>query len=156
MSNARQKTAIQARGFTLIEMMIVLAVIAVLAAIAFPSYQEQVRKSRRSDGHAALTRVAQQLERCFTVNGAYNQAAGCDALSADDSLADGFAASPEGNYTLTANTQATTFTLVATPANALASMGDPECPRLTFNQQGQRGVQRTDGSSNAAAVEDCW
>lgn len=140
----------KSRGFTLIEIMIVVVIIGLLAAIAFPSYQNQIRKSRRSDGHIALTNIAQRLERCYTVNGAYNVAAGCDALSAADTLTTGLATSPEGNYSISIANTATTYTLTATPAGALASMGDPGCGNLSLNHQGQRGVSGTD------SVADCW
>ncbi len=59
------------RGFTLIEVMIVVAIIAILAAIAYPSYLEQVRKSRRSDAKASLMEVAQQIERAYTLSNSY-------------------------------------------------------------------------------------
>ena len=60
-----------AAGFTLIELMIVVAVVAILAAIAVPSYQEQVRKSRRAQAKADLVEYAQMAERFFTVNNTY-------------------------------------------------------------------------------------
>ena len=59
------------QGFTLVEMMIVAAVIAILAAIAYPSYTAQMLKAQRAEGKAALMRASQLLERSFTQNGAY-------------------------------------------------------------------------------------
>src|SRR4051812_21485501 len=61
----------RAAGFTLIELVIVIAIIAILAVIALPSYTRQVQKSRRAQGKADLTELAQQLEREFTVNRSY-------------------------------------------------------------------------------------
>lgn len=60
------------RGFTLIELMIVVAIIAILAAIAYPSYTQYVRKARVSDGQSLLTGVAARLERCYTVSSSYD------------------------------------------------------------------------------------
>jgi prepilin-type N-terminal cleavage/methylation domain-containing protein len=58
-------------GFTLIELMIVVVVIGILAAIAYPSYQEHVRKARRADAQTALLELAQFMERHYTANGKY-------------------------------------------------------------------------------------
>jgi len=60
------------RGFTLIEMMIVVAVIAILASFAIPAYNEQVRKGRRADAMAAMNETAQALERFYTLNNTYS------------------------------------------------------------------------------------
>ena len=65
-------------GFTLLELMIVVAVIAILAAIAYPSYQESVRKGRRAEARAALAELIQQQERYMTQNNTYKD------FSADD------------------------------------------------------------------------
>jgi type IV pilus assembly protein PilE len=62
----------RAAGFTLIELMIVVAVIAILAAIALPSYQNSVRKSRRADAKTALLDLAARQERFYTINNAYS------------------------------------------------------------------------------------
>lgn len=59
------------RGFTLIELMVVVAVIGILASIAYPSYQEYVRKSRRAEGRTALLELLQQQERYMTQNNTY-------------------------------------------------------------------------------------
>lgn len=59
------------RGFTLIELMIVVAIIAILAAIAYPSYLDHIRKARRGQAKADIVRAAQELERFHTANNTY-------------------------------------------------------------------------------------
>lgn len=133
------------QGFTLIEVMITVAIIGILAAIALPSYQEYVARSRRLDAQTTLLEAAQFMERFYTQNGSYTAAA----------LPAGLAVSPAGStgtgvfYNITlpaAELAANTYTLQAAPANAQAS---DACGNLTFDQNGVRGV----GSSTVAI---CW
>jgi len=127
------------RGFTLIEVMIVVVIIGILAAIAYPSYSEQVRQSRRADATSGLLNVAQQLERCFTQFNAYNNAA-CNVP----------ATSPEGHYDIAANFPAANqFTLVATPAAGSPQASDARCLTFTLTQAGVQTATGTLGN-------DCW
>jgi len=109
-------------GFTLIELMIVVAVIAILAAIAVPGYQEFVRKARRADGKEALVRLQIEQEKWRTNNATYTGTIGNLGLGT---------ASTEGHYTIaiTANS-ATGFTATATGAGSQAS--DTGCTVLTL------------------------
>ena len=124
------------QGFTLIELMIVVAIIAILAAIAYPAYTESVQKARRTDGAAMLTDTAQRLERCYTMYSAYNNAA-CEPAAADFPLT-----SPEGFYEIEATAlTANAFTLTAEPQGAQAD--DTRCANLTLNNLGVRGTSGT-------------
>lgn len=135
-------------GFTLTELLIAVAVVGILAAIALPSYQESVRKSRRSDAKAALSNAAQALERFYTERNTYVGAtlgdSGGTAIFPDHAPSDG----PHGNadYTLTITNQtATSYTLNATPVGVMA--GDP-CGTFTLDQLGQKG--------SALNTSQCW
>ncbi len=125
-------------GFTLIELMIAVAIIGVLMAIAYPSYQEYVLRGNRSEGQAFLNDAAARQERYFAQNNTY----------ADTVAKLGYANnnSSTSKYTLAiSNTTATTYTLTATPART-----DSKCGNLTLNQAG------TKGESGSGTVADCW
>ena len=123
------KTA-NSRGFSLIELMIVVVIVGILGAIAYPGYQDSMRKSRRADGKTALLQAVQVAERFFTQNNTY---AGAPVAAASD----------EGHYTLVYAGAATTFTITATPVGLQAS--DP-CGNLVINQ----------ANVKTAGMADCW
>lgn len=131
----------QQRGVTLLELMIVVVVVGILASIAYPSFQEHVRKTRRADGKAALMQTAQQLERCYTRFARYNDGNCGVALPAD---------SAEGFYQVSAAAlDASSFTLDATPQGDQAS--DAACGVLRLAHTGQQGSQGVAGDAN-----NCW
>lgn len=130
-----------ARGFTLIELMIVVAVVAILAAIAYPSYQEQIRKSRRAQAKADLVELAQVLERRFTVNNSY-----AGALPFDISPREASGAAVRYNITPNPVPAGAVFTLTATPAGAQAS---DTCGALSLTQAGVK-------AATGGTVEQCW
>jgi type IV pilus assembly protein PilE len=129
-------------GMTLVELMIVIAVIALLGGIAVPSYQAYVMKARRADARGALTTAAQMLERFSTENASTGYSTA--------TLAAVYRTTSENlHYNLTlGNLGVTTYTLSATPAGAQA--GDA-CGTFTLTQAGVRGVS---GGTKTAA--ECW
>lgn len=130
------------RGITLLELMIVVVIIGILAAVAYPSYLSQVQKTRRSDGMATLMETAQQLERCYTRFSRYNDGNCGVALPLT---------SPEGFYVVSAAvaTTASAFTLAATPQGA--QVEDTKCAVLRLTNTGQQGSQGLDTDAN-----NCW
>ena len=129
-----------AAGFTLLELMIVVGIVAILAAAAIAGYQYAIVKSRRGAAKGCLTEAAQYMERYYTTNFRYTGAT-LPACSADvaAAYAIGFAGTPD----------ASTFTVQATPQGAQAS-GDPSCGTLSIDQTGRRTAS---GSGGVAA---CW
>ena len=119
-------------GFTLIEVMIVVAIVGILSAIAYPTYQQHVRSSRRADAQAALSELAQVMERRSTENNGYDLGAAgivdapADNLPFTQSPRDGTAAY---NLTLTA-VAANTYTLQAAPI-----VGGPRSVTATCNSR---------------------
>ncbi len=128
------------RGFTLIELMIVVAVVAILAAIAYPSYNEQVRKSRRGQAKADIAEVTQLAERFHTVNNTYSGF----TLPFTRSPRDG----GSSHYTISFIGTQSTFTVTATPSTATGQNRD-KCGTLSINQAGVK-------TPAEATVPGCW
>ncbi len=116
-------------GFTLIEVMIVAAIVGILAAIAYPSYQEHVRQARRAEVATVLLESAQLLERHFTRHGAYD--AGTLVLASQSPTAG------QSVFTLTAVLDEDSYSLTARAVPQGIMAGDV-CARYTLNQVGQR------------------
>jgi len=134
------------RGFTLIEVMIVVAIIAVLAAIAVPNYSEQVRKSRRADAKVALAQTAQRLERCFVDNNTFVHHA-TDAPSCPQSHA-----TNDGYYTITVVATATTYSVTAQPTSKGSQDADTQCYQMTMASDGSKISKDKAGTFN----DYCW
>nr|WP_295378625.1 type IV pilin protein [Pseudoxanthomonas sp.] len=135
-----------AAGFSLIELMIVVGVIAILAAIAYPNYQRHIVKTRRTAAAACLHERAQQLERFHTLHLSYLDMSGKppDLVQCDADVAQHYRLSLSG-------VEARKFSLQATPQGAQAA-ADTRCGTLAINQLGIRSVSGTATDT----PEECW
>lgn len=152
-SDPRQRSG----GFTLIELMITVAIIAILAAVAYPSFIEQVRKSRRADAIAALNTVAQAQERWRANNPNYNNADVSSAatglrLVPGTTVATSYTLN-SGYYTIAIGTtlSPTTYTATATAAGAQAS--DTKCTTLVYTMNSGTVTYTSTGTATA---NKCW
>lgn len=130
------------RGFSIIELMIVLIILSLLLGFGIPSYRDYVKRADRAEGTTTMMNVAQNMERCFTRFSSYNNA-GCQVATA---LGGAGITSENGKYTITGVVTANDYTLTAAPA----ASDDPECASLTLTAAGVRGVTGTD------PVGECW
>lgn len=144
-------------GFTLVELMVVVAIIAILAAIAIPSYSTYVAKTNRSAAEGCLSQYANYMERYYTTNLSYAQDTASTPVansaigSPSPLVLDCAASSQTGNnyqYSVSAP-KATAYTLTATPINAQLTR-DTQCGTLTLDQSGTRT------SSGTGTLAQCW
>lgn len=141
------------RGFTLIELMVVVVIIAILASVAYPSYTQFVRRSARAEAKSALLENAQFLERNFTTANTYAKTSGGDDIDVSRLPVQQVPRTGTVRYNIELDVDAATptvFTLSAVPAEGGPSDGDP-CGTLTLNEQGVKGVV---GATLTA--DECW
>lgn len=119
-------------GFTLIELMIVVAVVAILSAIALPAYQEYVKRSQRAEARAAILKADGWLERFYSENNRYNNG----SATGNDSFSAAFGNVPSSGaarYQITLAVTTSTYTITATPTG---SMADDYCGAYTKGNAG--------------------
>ena len=134
------------RGFSLIELLIVIAVVAVLVGVAYPTYQENMRKTRRADAKITLESYAALQERWFTENNSYT----------DDITLIGGTSSQDSHYTISLDVSCdddgvAPFTCFDLTATATGKQSGDRCATFTLSNVGARGYSGTGGSQ-----EQCW
>ncbi|MEY3219564.1 MAG: hypothetical protein RIT27_921 [Pseudomonadota bacterium] len=139
-------------GFTLVELMIVVGIMGILAAIAIPQYDQYLRKSKRAEAKTALSGIAQLQETFYVNNGnRYASKLGSGGLNCHKKglcKADGGTTAPssEGNYTIEISSVTNTgFALKATAASP-GQLKDAQCAVFTLDSRGQK----------TATSNDCW
>ena len=130
-------------GFTLVELLITVAVVSIVAAIAVYNYGSYIQKANRTDARSTLSRVATSLEKCRSLYSIYNHA-NCNVAFP--------VTSGEGFYSVTSvyNASGTTFTLTAAPVAGQPQASDAECGSFTLTNTGVKGASGTGG------MAICW
>lgn len=140
------------KGFSLIELMIVVAIAGILGSIAYPSYLNQVAQSRRADAQAVLMEAAQFMERFYTENNRYDQDTGGTAIALPAQLQESPRDGVTKSYDITVQAStASTYTLRATPKNGQVGDGYLEITN-TF----AKGSDRDDSRGALSAAEQTW
>ena len=132
-------------GFTLIELLISVAIVALLAAVAVPAYTGYVEKARRSDATTGLTKIAAELERCYTQFSEYDNAGCSFGFVSNGALRNVNPAalvagipSEEGDYTLNLAGTSQTYTLTAIATAAGRQANDDTCETFSLSHGGLR------------------
>lgn len=137
-SNAPRHQRRGTSGFTLIELLVVVAIVAILAAVAIPNYAKYAYRSRRADGKTEIMRMANQQERFYTANNAYDTSAGAQF-------------SEKGYYSVSiangSSGTSQTYVLTATPRNAQTA---DKCGNLTITETGVKGWSGDESNGK------CW
>ena len=129
------------RGFSLIELMVVVVILGILSSVAFGVYRDNVISANRTEGRSALQTAAGTLEKCRSLYGSYNHA-NCNYadFTTDTSL---YQVTGDGNIS------ASSFTLTATPVAGESQANDADCSTLTLTNTGVKGGSGADAS-------ECW
>jgi type IV pilus assembly protein PilE len=137
----------RAGGFSLIELIVAVGIVGILAAVAFPSYQAFVRQTNRTDATKILALDAQSLQRCYSQNFTFVNAATtpCNVVA-------GNSTSSQGYYTISIVINPQDYTITAT-ALAAPQTADSQCQTFTLLSSGQQTAKNSGGTDTTQA---CW
>jgi type IV pilus assembly protein PilE len=128
------------RGFTLIELMIVVAILAIVVAVGYPSYLEQVKKSRRAEGMGQLLELADRMERAYSDSGTY-----------PTSVSEVYVATTDGGfYTLSIVTANNISFIVSAAPTSVGNQNTDKCDTFTLTSLGEKSV------SDSSLNDYCW
>jgi type IV pilus assembly protein PilE len=136
-------------GFTLIELMIVVAIVAIIAAVALPAYTSQVARAKRADARTQLMQAAQFMQRFYAANDAYN--VNREGTTVETAMPAGLKRSPADGaqlYQLTVEANETSYKLIMEPIGGMAS---DDCGSFTITSTGVKSVE-----GNKKSRDECW
>jgi len=140
----RHRACASSTGFTLLELMIVLAIVGILAAVAYPSYLESVKRARRSEARTYLLEAQQFMSRFYSANGRYTTDEGGTTSPALPVRLQAVPADAP-RYNLSVAATPSSYVLTATPT------ANDDCGNLTLTHTGVKGR-----SGTGLTVADCW
>jgi type IV pilus assembly protein PilE len=151
----RRNRARPASGFTLVELLIALAIVAVLSALAWPSYSAVIQRAQRNDGRFALLKLQQLQERHYSTHLRYADRLGSGA---DGNTLPAAAHSDRGLYqlALTASADGQRYTAFATVRPDGPQSRDRDCQQLAVDQDGERRSATSAGVWSDADAHRCW
>lgn len=135
------------------ELMIVVAIVGIIAAIAYPSYQEQVLKTRRAECTGALAGFGNAMERFFTVNSSYLGAAAAGANTGAPAVFTPTCPADGGTATYDLTIQLTTVSTYLLHAAPIGQQANDKCGTLTLTNTGLKGIT---GQDPGVTWPDCW
>lgn len=148
-------------GFTLLEMLVTVAIVGILASLVWPSYRESIAKARRGDAQRVMIEAQQALERFYSNNNTYLNADGTPGLPAgfQTTIPREVAAGSCPAYNLTVAATATTYTITGTRhsstvgGKACGSQRTDKCGNFTLDSTGRRNIAN---AKTGVVVTDCW
>ena len=149
------KIASRSSGFTLIELMVTVAIVGILASIALPSYSSYIARARRADARTQLVQVAQVMQRFYAANDRYDQDRGANAIQIPSNI-QGSPADGTRLYSVSVATANTVAYEIRMVPEALQAMANDECGTFTLTSTGVRGVLVGGVAGSATLRDKCW